>query len=94
MAIPFTKTEVLASITSYLDSKKRPCPAHFLTDKFGDDVEETILALKSEGVIVGRRGRNGGIVFPNTVFPAKKVDIADDTATSSPGDKLTVTQVR
>lgn len=61
-------TEVLSSIRSYIEANDRPCPAHYLTDKFGDDVAESILALKKEGLIAGRRGRNGGIVFPDTVF--------------------------
>jgi len=69
--------DVLAAIQSYLDSNNRPCPAHYLTDKFGDDVAENITNLKKDGKVIGRRGRNGGIVFPDTVFK-------DKTDSSSP----------
>ena len=78
--------DVLAAIQSYLDNNNRPCPAHYLNDKFGDDVAESITNLKKDGKIVGRRGRNGGIVFPDTVFKdkapvkAKKVEVDTDTS--------------
>ena len=77
--------DVLAAIQSYLDKNNRPCPAHFLTDKFGDDIAETITNLKKDGKVIGRRGRNGGIVFPDTVFKdkapvaAKKITVSSDT---------------
>ena len=80
--------DVLAAIQSYLDSNNRPCPAHYLTDKFGDDVAEAITNLKKDGKIIGRRGRNGGIVFPDTVFKdkapiaSKKVEVATDDSDS------------
>lgn len=70
--------DVLAAIQSYLDNNNRPCPAHYLTDKFGDDVVENLNSLKKDGKVVGRRGRNGGIVFPDTQFKDK-----DATSTSS-----------
>lgn len=82
-------SDVLASVTSYIEKNNRPCPAHFLTQKFGDDVIEAIGSLKKDGKIVGRRGRNGGIVLPDTVIvkkdsnstiEAKAVD-TDDGAT-------------
>jgi hypothetical protein len=95
--------DVLAAIQSYLDNNNRPCPAHFLTDKFGDDVAEAITNLKKDGKIVGRRGRNGGIVFPDTVFKdkapvkAKKVDIAventdSDTDSDSDSDDIEIAE--
>ena len=61
----FSKTDVLDAITVYLKNNDRPCPAHYLIDKFGEDVSETILSLKKDGSIMGKRGRNGGIVFPD-----------------------------
>jgi hypothetical protein len=85
--------DVLAAIQSYLDSNNRPCPAHFLTDKFGDDVAENITNLKKDGKVIGRRGRNGGIVFPDTQFKdkspvaAKPVQVdADDSDSDSDSD--------
>jgi hypothetical protein len=60
-----SKSDVLDAIKIYVSNNDRPCPAHYLTDKFGDDVSETILTLKKEGSIIGKRGRNGGIIFPD-----------------------------
>lgn len=78
--------DVLAAIQTYLDNNNRPCPAHYLNDKFGDDVAEAITNLKKDGKIIGRRGRNGGIVFPDTVFkdksPVKAKAIELDTSDS------------
>ena len=65
------KSDVIGAISVYLKNNNRPCPAHYLVDKFGDDVAETIADLKKSGAIVGRRGRTGGIAFPDTVFPKK-----------------------
>lgn len=85
--------DVLAAIQSYLDSNNRPCPAHYLNDKFGDDVAENITNLKKDGKVIGRRGRNGGIVFPDTVFKdkspvaAKPVTVeSDDSDSDSDSD--------
>lgn len=65
------KNDVLGAITVYLKNNNRPCPAHYLTDKFGDDVVEVIADLKKDGSIIGKRGRTGGIAFPDSVFPKK-----------------------
>ena len=56
-----TNTEsVLSAISSYNTEHKRPCPAKFLKDSFGD-VSEALEALKASGVVIARRGRNGGL---------------------------------
>lgn len=68
------KSDVVGSITVYLSANKRPCPAHYLVDKFGDDVVETIADLKKDGVLVGKRGRKGGLQFPDTVFDKPVVE--------------------
>ena len=60
-----SKSDVLDAIKIYVTNNDRPCPAHYLVGKFGEDVSETILTLKKEGSIMGKRGRNGGIVFPD-----------------------------
>jgi len=69
------KNDVIDAVTVYLQNENRPCPAYYLVDKFGDDVADVISSLKKDGVIVGRRGRNGGIVFPDTVFTKKDKSI-------------------
>lgn len=66
------KSDVIGAITVYLLNENRPCPAHYLTEKFGDDVGDVIASLKKDGVIIGKRGRGGGIVFPDTVFEKKE----------------------
>ncbi len=66
-----SKTDVKAAIEIYINNNNRPCPAVYLTDKFGDDVVEVINIMKKDGDIVGRRGRNGGIAFPDSVFEKK-----------------------
>jgi predicted metal-dependent RNase len=68
------KSDVMGAITVYLLNENRPCPAHYLNQKFGDDVADVVASLKKDGVIIGRRGRNGGIVFPDTVFTKKPAD--------------------
>jgi len=68
--------EVLAAISSYIEINNRPCPANYLTQKFGDDVGEIISNLKSESKIISRRGRNGGVMFPDTTFSDKGVDLS------------------
>ena len=68
------KSDVVGAITVYLLNMNRPCPAHYLTQKFGDDVADVITSLKKDGVIIGKRGRGGGIVFPDTVFEKKSKD--------------------
>ena len=62
-------------------------------DPFGDDVAENITNLKKDGKVIGRRGRNGGIVFPDTVFKdkspvaAKPVTVeSDDSDSDSDSD--------
>lgn len=65
------KSDVMGAITVYLLNENRPCPAHYLTDKFGDDVADVVAQLKKDGVIIGKRGRGGGIVFPDTVLEKK-----------------------
>lgn len=84
--------DVLAAIQSYLENHNRPCPAHYLMDKFGDDVVENVNELKKDGKVIGRRGRNGGIVFPDTVFKdkspiaAKRVDTSTDDDSDNTSD--------
>ena len=64
--------DVLAAIQSYVEKNNRPCPSHYLCDKFGDDVAESILAMKEHGKIQGLRGRNGGVIIAGMVIDRKK----------------------
>jgi hypothetical protein len=79
--------DVLAAIQSYIEKNSRPCPSHYLTDKFGDDVSETILSLKKDSKIQGLRGRNGGVIIAGMVIDRKKNSDSSITATKiSVGD--------
>ena len=47
-----TNTEsVLSAISSYNSENKRPCPAKFLRDTFGE-VDDAIESLKASGVVI------------------------------------------
>lgn len=76
-----TKEQVLAAVSEYRSANARPCPARYLTDKFGDEVLSVIDSLKKDGTLVGKRGRTGGLV------PSDSTPTADtDTATSDSSD--------
>lgn len=57
-----TRNEVLAEINAYTTANGRPCPANYLTDKFGAEAADIIAALKKDGTVIGKRGRSGGLV--------------------------------
>ena len=63
--------DVLGAISVYIEKNNRPCPAHHLMTKFGEDVVEVLYDLKRAKKIIGKRGRNGGLVLPDTVFVSK-----------------------
>jgi hypothetical protein len=79
-----SKTDVKAAIEIYINNNNRPCPAVYLTDKFGDDVVEVINIMKKDGDIVGRRGRNGGIAFPDSVFEKKSKNSTSKKIVATP----------
>lgn len=67
-----SNSDVLSAVQSYVSSNNRPCPKHFLTEKFGDDVMDVIDELKASGVLLGLRGRNGGLATPDSPIVAKR----------------------
>lgn len=69
-----TAADVLSSVSLYIENNNRPCPAHYLVTKYSDDVMEVIGIMKQNGTIVGKRGRNGGLILPDTVFKPKSTD--------------------
>lgn len=76
-----TKEQVLAAVSEYRSANARPCPARYLTDKFGDDVLSVIDSLKKDGTLVGKRGRTGGLI-PSDSTPAA----TDSTTAESESD--------
>lgn len=62
-----TTESILSAISNYNSENKRPCPAKFLKDTFGD-VGEVIESLKASGVVIARRGRNGGFTATGAVL--------------------------
>lgn len=71
-----SQTDVLTAVTVYTKEQNRPCPSHFLTEKFGADVLDVVDELKETGVLLGLRGRNGGLALPGTEIVAKRSEFA------------------
>jgi hypothetical protein len=57
-----TNEQVLAEVSEYRAANSRPCPANHLTAKFGDEVLDIIKSLKTDGTLIGKRGRTGGLI--------------------------------
>ena len=76
-------SDVLSAVTVFVNDNKRPCPAKFLTEKFGDDVLDVIDELKESGVVVGLRGRNGGLALSGSEIVAKRAEFAAKKAAKS-----------
>ena len=82
-----TKSDIISAITVYTASNKRPCPIDHLVGKFGNKklVQKLVADLKDAGAIVGRRGRTGGLTFPEDIavdaspVDSTDTDSADDT---------------
>lgn len=69
-------SDVLAEVAKFTEDNSRPCPSKYLAEKFGDEVIETLAALKEEGVLLGLRGRNGGFALPGSDIVAKRSEHA------------------
>jgi len=87
-----SQSDVVTAVTTFVIDNKRPCPSKFLTEKFGDDVLDMIDQLKESGVMVGLRGRNGGlalagsdIVVKRSEYAAKKTAQAADAVANPNG---------
>ena len=81
--ISFSQTDVLTAVTVFVNDNKRPCPAHYLAEKFGPDVLDMIDELKESGVLLGLRGRNGGLALPGSEVAAKRAEYAAKRAAKS-----------
>ena len=86
MAANVTKSDIISAITLYIasnDEGRKNCPVNFLIDeKFGKQNKKKVLALVAElkeaGAIVGKRGRTGGLCFPDIVsVEASAVEAVD-----------------
>jgi len=67
-----SNSDVVSAVQTFVSTNNRPCPSHFLTEKFGDDVLDVIDELKASGVLLGLRGRNGGLATPDSEIVAKR----------------------
>lgn len=76
MTTTINSTDVLSAVSQYVAEQSRPCPAAFLTEKFGSDVLDVIDELKASGVMVGLRGRNGGLALVGSDIVAKRAEHA------------------
>jgi hypothetical protein len=86
MATTVTKSDIISAITLYIasnDEGRTNCPVNYLIDeKFGKQHKKLILKLvadlKKAGAIVGKRGRTGGLCFPESAtIEAKSVETED-----------------
>ncbi len=78
MSIP-NKSDIISAITVYTAANKRPCPIDHLIEKFGHKkmVQKLVNDLKEANAIVGRRGRTGGLTFPEDIaIDANPIDAA------------------
>jgi hypothetical protein len=71
-----SQTDVLTAVTQFAIDNKRPCPASYMVEKFGPDVLDVIDALKESGVLLGLRGRNGGLALPGSEVAVKRAEYA------------------
>jgi len=78
-----SKAEILNSIKCYVEDNKRPCPAKYLVREYGDDITELLTQMKKAGEIIGKRGRNGGIVLPDGASVAPAVENAPVTVSEA-----------
>lgn len=78
-----SQTDVVAAVSAFVQENSRPCPSQFLTDKFGDDVLDVVDELKESGVVVGLRGRNGGLAIAGSEIVAKRAEHAAKKAAKS-----------
>lgn len=74
--VAVSKSDVLAAVSVFVADNKRPCPSHFLTEKFGIDVLDVVDELKGSGVLLGLRGRNGGLALPGSDIVLKRSEHA------------------
>ena len=74
-----TNEQVLSAISEYRAENGRPCPANYLTAKFGEEVLDVIASLKKAGTLVGKRGRTGGLVAAES---DEQTPVADDNSDS------------
>lgn len=70
------QTDVLSAVNDFVSSNSRPCPAKYLAEKFGNDVFTVIDELKASGVLLGLRGRNGGLALHGSEIVAKRAEYA------------------
>jgi hypothetical protein len=67
---------VLTTVVDFVAEFKRPCPSSFLTGKYGDDVLDVVDSLKASGILLGLRGRNGGLALHGSDIVAKRAEHA------------------
>lgn len=87
MPATVSKSDIISAITLYIasnDEGRTNCPINYLIDdKFGKQHKKLIMKLvadlKKAGAIVGKRGRTGGLCFPETAsIDAESVDSTEN----------------
>ena len=62
-----SREDIVNAVKEYSTTNKRPCPAKHLVSVFGADVLDVIVEMKKDGVLLGKRGRTGGLVVADNV---------------------------
>lgn len=88
-----SNSDVVSAVQTFVSTNNRPCPSHFLTEKFGDDVLDVIDELKASGVLLGLRGRNGGLATPDSEIVAKRSAKKDTKEPAQEASKVAASAV-
>lgn len=85
MSNTITNTDIISAITVYITSNERPCPMDYLVSMFNNKktVQKIVNDLKDSGTIIGKRGRTGGLAFPEGTAIAANPVTTDNTATDN-----------
>jgi hypothetical protein len=98
MASTISKSDIISAITLYLASNEREnCPLAYLIDeKFGRShkkhVTKLVADLKKAGAIVGKRGRTGGLCFPESATVEAAPVESDNTEIEVSAEDTTLEQ--
>lgn len=98
MPANISKSDIISAVTVYLASNERPnCPVNYLIDeKFGKQNKKLVMKLvadlKEAGALIGKRGRTGGLCFPETTSveadPVETSEAISDDNTESNDDVI------
>jgi DNA-binding IscR family transcriptional regulator len=75
-----TQSDIMTAVIDYTTEHNRPCPMSYLANKFGSDVTEVVTQLKKDNLIVGLRGRSGGLALVGSPIVSKRSEHSKNKA--------------